>query len=331
VSAADDRVYQRPALDQPGLRAFVEDNLEMRRGVWPPRQWDAAHLTLAALYFDPPVRAAMESLYGDADGRAGRTVPAPEDRLGLLARAWQVRSRVHRQLLEYYASGQRARLAALAARAGGGAQTAAAGEPVSTDAGLSLQRLAAAVGVTAQALAGVTVDLSEWENLPPWADAGALQREALRQRVDVLRVVLAADGSQPVLFDEAQGRWRASTSTDDGAEAVLLQLQETVVAALQQALTAYDAAGERYRLEESAMLAIQREVAEHIAGVLAGEQPGLAFADAQSRFYGQWRRWLDAKVALRAAWQDLEEVVQPAPGSRAFLFVMPAVGGAAIH
>jgi cobalt-zinc-cadmium efflux system outer membrane protein len=45
-------------LDDPGLRAFVEENVGHAVASWPPKTWDLGTLSLAALYFNPTLESA---------------------------------------------------------------------------------------------------------------------------------------------------------------------------------------------------------------------------------------------------------------------------------
>lgn len=67
------------SLADPGLRAFVEANLEPPPPVWPPPRWDLSALTLAALYFQPSLDVSRAQWAGVAAGvetAAGRPNPA---------------------------------------------------------------------------------------------------------------------------------------------------------------------------------------------------------------------------------------------------------------
>jgi cobalt-zinc-cadmium efflux system outer membrane protein len=46
-------------LQDPGLRAFVKENLGHAVSAWPPKSWDLNSLTLAALYFNPEMAIAQ--------------------------------------------------------------------------------------------------------------------------------------------------------------------------------------------------------------------------------------------------------------------------------
>jgi hypothetical protein len=46
------------SLGDPGLRAFVEKSVGHAVTPWPPKAWDSAILSLAALYFSPALDAA---------------------------------------------------------------------------------------------------------------------------------------------------------------------------------------------------------------------------------------------------------------------------------
>lgn len=66
-------------LDDPGLRAFAEANLEPPPPTWPPPRWDLRALTLAALYFQPSLDVSRAQWAGVAAGvetAAGRPNPA---------------------------------------------------------------------------------------------------------------------------------------------------------------------------------------------------------------------------------------------------------------
>lgn len=72
-------------LDDPGLRAFIEANLEPPPGTWPPPRWDLATLTLAALYYQPGLdvsRARWARVEAGVETASGRPNPvltlAPE-------------------------------------------------------------------------------------------------------------------------------------------------------------------------------------------------------------------------------------------------------------
>src|SRR5579862_6018595 len=46
-------------LQDPGLRAFLKENLGHAVRAWPPKSWDLNSLTLAALYFNPEMAVAQ--------------------------------------------------------------------------------------------------------------------------------------------------------------------------------------------------------------------------------------------------------------------------------
>lgn len=50
--------FEARTLDDPGLRAFVEENTNRNSTNWPPREWDLGTLTLVALYYHPSLDVA---------------------------------------------------------------------------------------------------------------------------------------------------------------------------------------------------------------------------------------------------------------------------------
>ena len=50
--------YEARTLDNPGLRAFVQRNIDHDLGTWPPSRWDLELLTLAAFFYHPDLDVA---------------------------------------------------------------------------------------------------------------------------------------------------------------------------------------------------------------------------------------------------------------------------------
>lgn len=72
------RTLRSRSLGSPGLREFVESELDSPLPNWPPEQWDLPLLTLAGLYFHPDLDVAR-SLVSLADARVvtAGTLPNP--------------------------------------------------------------------------------------------------------------------------------------------------------------------------------------------------------------------------------------------------------------
>lgn len=70
--------FEARSLTDPGLRAFVETNLQHEVSEWPPAQWDPTHLSIAALYFHPDLDVARAQVaVADAGGKTAAQRPNP--------------------------------------------------------------------------------------------------------------------------------------------------------------------------------------------------------------------------------------------------------------
>lgn len=65
--ASSARTLGSRTLDDPGLKAYVEKSLGPAVSPWPPKSWDLATLTLAALYFSPQMEVARDQ-FAAAEG-----------------------------------------------------------------------------------------------------------------------------------------------------------------------------------------------------------------------------------------------------------------------
>lgn len=96
------------ALDDPGLRQFVEQNLGHSLQTWPLESWDFPKLTLAALYFHPSLNAPQTQRRTQRDSEMEH--PADSVRLRAAAVAWEVRATLRTNLLAYVAVQRRQEL-----------------------------------------------------------------------------------------------------------------------------------------------------------------------------------------------------------------------------
>ncbi len=76
--------FEARTLDNPGLKAFLEENLHRKIVPWPPASWDFERLTLAALYYHPDLDVARVKW---EIARAGKITAGgrPNPNLGLIS------------------------------------------------------------------------------------------------------------------------------------------------------------------------------------------------------------------------------------------------------
>ncbi len=77
------KAFEARRLDNPGLRAFIQQNIKHEVEPWPPAAWDLTMLTLAAIYYHPDMDVARAEW---AVARAGMTTAGgrPNPTLGTL-------------------------------------------------------------------------------------------------------------------------------------------------------------------------------------------------------------------------------------------------------
>ena len=70
------------SLADPGLKAYVEKNLDHPVSQWPPKTWDLRMLSLAALYFNPAIETAQARL-AEADAATVTAGARPNPSVGI--------------------------------------------------------------------------------------------------------------------------------------------------------------------------------------------------------------------------------------------------------
>lgn len=287
--------------------------------------------------------------------------------------AWQVRSHVRTQLLDLYAARRRAGLLRRQITAQGQVvamltrrlSVGAASAPEANQQRINLlqdrtslaqaqqqiqdarARLAAAIGVPVQALAGVRFNFQDFEHTLPPMPTSVAQRDALLNRADLLaalsqyeasqaalrlqianqypdihlgpgytwdqganRILFGASGISLPIFNQNQGPIAEARARRLEAEANVKAIQARAINETGRALANYRAALARLKQANATVTAQQRQLAALQTSFRAGATDRLTLTQAQQAVDTSLLSQLDAQVAVQQAIGLLEDAMQ---------------------